>query len=320
MGAAALPVGLTSFARRVGALLSATVLLAGLVAALQLSTVAPATADDCPGGWGGEAGSGGVDVCGSEGGEQGNPGGGGGGGGGAISVPVPWTQRVYVPNCADNSVRATGPGVRDYETINDVLCTAFDAQCPVDGEYSYRVFERAMGADNRATEDNFSSAGITCRGSDEPNESEPPTITTEDIIERALALAPTPTFVIEPADRSYVNIPTNFAAEAQATTVTVDILGFQIPVEFTPGTVTWSFGDGRSGSGIGVEGAAVGQSGAVEHAYARSGAFDVSVSVAYTVRITTPAGPIDMPAPIDRTSAPQTLEVGEIQSVVTEVD
>lgn len=319
MGAAALPAGLTSFARRVGALLSATVLLAGLVAALQLSTAAPAAADDCPGGWGGEAGSGGVDVCGSEGGEQGNPGNGGGGGGGAISVPVPWTQRVYVPYCSINSVTATGRGVDDYETIADVACTGFSSGCP-EGDFRYWAFERRMGADNLAIDEQFSRGGVACRGSDDPDESQPPTITTEDIMERALALAPTPTFVIEPAERSYVNIPTNFAAEAQATTVTVDILGLQIPVEFTPGTVSWSFGDGRSGSGVGIEGASVGQSGAVEHAYARSGAFDVSVSVAYDVRITTPAGTIDLPAPIDRTSAPQNLEVGEIQSVVTEVD
>lgn len=271
--------------------------------------------------WDGENTDGGTDVGGTDGGSNGNPGtGGNNGGGGAIRVPVPWTQKVFVPYCSDNSVRATGRGVGDYETVGDVLCTGFGS-CPADDEYRYRVFERSMGPDNLATEDNFRSAGVVCRGRDEPNESEPPTITTEDIIERARALAPTPTFVIEPADRSYVNIPTNFAAEAEAARVTVELLGYSIPVEFTPGDVTWSFGDGSSGSGVGVRNASVGQSGAVEHAYARSGEFSVSVTVGYTARIFVPNGPpIDMPTPIDRTSAPQALEVGEIQSVVTEVD
>lgn len=328
MGADALRHGLNRV-RRIPAAMAAGILVAGFIVALQAATAPVAVADECPGGggWGGGAGDGGVDVCGSQPGQPGGPGSGGGngGGGGAIRVPVPWTQKVYVPNCDQNSVRATGPGVGDYETVTDTLCTAFSAICRAQGQgegvYSYIVYERAMGPDNLATEDSFRRTGTACRGRDEPNESEPPTITTEDIIERALALAPTPTFVIEPANRSYVNIPTNFAAQAAEARVTVNILGQAIPVEFAPGEVTWSFGDGRSGSGLGVEGASVGQAGAVEHAYARSGRYTISVTVGYNARIFVPNGdPIEIPTPINRTSAPQALQVGEIQSVVTEVD
>lgn len=269
--------------------------------------------------WGGGVDDGGVDVGGEDGGSETTPG--GGNGGTQISVPGPWTQRVYVPACDRNSVTATGPGVGDYETVNDVLCTAFDAACPADEDRRYYVFERRMGPDNRARDDNFSANGSVCRSINDPDETQPPTITVDQIIDQARALAPTPTFVIEPGDRTYVNVPTNFAADVAPVTVNVEVLGFTIPVEFTPGDVTWSFGDGGSGSGVGIRNASVGQSGAVEHAYVRSGQHAVSVTVAYDARIFVPNGdPITFDTPITRSSAPQSLEVGEIQSVVTQVD
>ncbi len=269
--------------------------------------------------WSGEQDNGGVDVGGEDGG--GNAGG-GDGGVGSIKVPVPgpWTQRVYTPACDRNSVQANGPGVRDYETVNDVMCEAFQT-CPAEGAYRYFVFERAMGADNRATEDNFSHAGTVCRTTPDSSEGEPPVITVADIMEQARALAPTPTFVIEPAATSYVNIPTNFAAQSAPVTVTVTVLGLSIPVEFVPGDVRWSFGDGGSATGAGIENASVGQSGSVEHVYARSGAYDVTVTVPYDARILIPGGdPITFPTPIERTAAPQALQVGEIQSVVTDIN
>lgn len=270
--------------------------------------------------WGGGVDDGGVDVGGEDGGSGSTPGG-GGNGGTQISVPGPWTQRVYVPFCDQNSVTATGPGVSDYETVNDVLCPAFAESCPAEDDRAYRLFSRPMGADNRAIRENFESGGRVCRSINSPDESEPPTITVDQIIDSARALAPTPTFVIEPEDRTYVNVPTNFAADVAPVTVNVEVLGFSIPVEFRPGDVTWTFGDGGSGSGVGIRNAAVGQSGAVEHAYVRSGQHQVSVTVAYEAQIFVPNGdPITFDTPITRTSAPQGLEVGEIQSVVTEVD
>lgn len=268
--------------------------------------------------WGTGVDDGGADVGGTQPGTGGTPGT-GGPGGGTITVPGPWTQRIYVPACDINSVTATGDGIDDYETVGDVLCTRF-GNCPAEDESRFYVYERNIGANGRATEDGFRNEGTVCRGPDEPNESEPPTITVDEIIDRARALAPTPTFVIEPGNGTYVNIPTNFAAQVEPVTVNVTVLGFTIPVEFTPGDVRWSFGDGVSGSGVGVRNADVGAAGAVEHSYARSGDYNVGLSVAYNVRINLPTGPIEVPTPINRTAAPRGLAVGEIQSVVTEVD
>lgn len=288
-----------------------------LTAALLLGASAGAHADPD---WDTGVDDGGAEVGGSQPGTGGDPGSGGGGGGGSITVPGPWTQRIYVPACDINSVTATGPGIDDYETVNDVLCMRFGESCPAEDENRFIVFERRIGANGRALEDGFRNEGTVCRGPNEPDESQPPTISVAEIVDRARALAPTPTFVIEPAGATYVNIPTNFAAQAEAVTVNVTVLGFTIPVEFTPGDVTWRFGDGGTGSGLGVRNADVGQAGAVEHSYARSGEYDVSLSVAYAVRINLPGGPLEIPTPITRTAAPQALEVGEIQSVVTEVD
>lgn len=266
--------------------------------------------------WTGDQDTGGVDVGGEDQGEGPSE---GSVGGIKVPVPGPWTQRVYVPACDINSVRATGRGVGDYETVGDVLCTKWSS-CPADDDNRYFVYERAMGADNRATEENFSSGGSVCRSSPDPSESQPPTISVADIMERARALAPTPTFVIEPANNSYVNIPTNFAAQMAPVTVNVTVLGLTVPVEFVPGDARWSFGDGGSATGAGIENAAVGQSGSVEHVYARSGNYDVAVTVPYNARILIPGGdPIVFPTPIERAAAPQALEVGEIQSVVTNI-
>lgn len=243
---------------------------------------------------------------------------------GSIRVPVPgpWTQRVHVPYCPANLVRATGPGVSDWVMDPDDMCTGVSS-CPDDGDFRYWVFERRMGANNRAVDEEagFDRGGVVCRGIDDPTESEPPAISIAQIIDAARAMAPTPTFVIQPAAKSYVNVPTNFAADVEPVTVNVTLLGLTIPVEFTPGDVTWNFGDGQSGTGVGVRNASVGQSGAVEHVYARSGDYNVSLSVGYDVRVIIPTGdPITLPTPITRTAAPQALPVGEIQSVVTQVD
>lgn len=298
--------------RLTGALVLAVALLSGTAA-----TTGSAAADDCDG-WGANGNGDSTEVCGSEQNEETTP---GNPGGISIRIPGPWTQRVYTPFCSSNVVTATGPGMTEYDSGPDAMCEGASS-CPADDEFRWWGFERPMSAENRAPEDDFGfdRTGPVCRGADDPSETEPPTITVEDIMEKARAMAPTPTFVIEPAAKSYVNIPTNFASNAEAVTVNVVVLGFTIPVEFTPGDVTWSFGDGTTGSGVGVRHASVGQAGAVEHAYARSGSFDVSVTVGYTARVFVPTGPIDIPTPINRTAAPQTLAVGEIQSVVTEVD
>lgn len=313
VGTAALSDGLSP----IGRLVASLVLGATLVVAPTASGWAPpAAADPDSGpGWGGSEGDGGVDVEGRDRDEQTGP---GSPGGTKIYVPGPWTQRVYTPHCPPNMVYATGDGVRDYQFDPDVMCDGAFANCP-DGEMRMWVFERPMNANNRAT-DSFSRAGSTCRGADDPSDSEPPSVTVDEIIDRARALAPTPTFVIEPAARSYVNVPTNFAAEVEPVTVEVEVLGFTIPVDFTPGEVRWSFGDGADGSGVGIRHAAVGQEGAVEHAYGRSGRYEVTLAVDYDAQIHVPNGdPIVLPTPITRQSEAQSLLVDEIQSVVTEV-
>lgn len=236
-----------------------------------------------------------------------------------VPVPGPWTQRIYTPACDGNTVQDTGPNPGDYEMVQDTLCPQFTS-CPAEDDRKYFLYERAMGADNRATDDSFSYEGVVCRSINAPTESEPPTVSIADIIDRARALAPTPTFVIEPAATSYVNIPTNFAAQAAPVTVNVTVLGLTVPVEFAPRDPSWTFGDGGVATGLGIENASVGQSGAVEHVYARAGAYDVSVTVPYDATIMIPGGtPITFPTPISRTAAPQTLPVGEIQSVVTNI-
>ncbi|QNL93485.1 PKD domain-containing protein [Aeromicrobium senzhongii] len=307
--------------RLVGALAVTTTMTVGAMTAIEIAQV-PVAAADCPDEDydGSHDGEGTVDLCATQPGQTPGPNP-GPPGNTTIPIPGPWTQRVHTPWCPANIVRATGPGVRDYVMDPDVMCGGAN-ECPEEGDFRYWVFERRMTADNVAEDEEagFSRAGVVCRGLDEPRESEPPTITVDDIIDRARALAPTPSFVIEPAAMSYVNVPTNFAAEATEVTVDVTLFGLTIPVVFTPGEVTWSFGDGGSGSGVGVRNAAVGQAGAVEHAYRRAGSYDVTLTVAYDLVINLPNGPLSFPAAMNRSAPAQSLAVGEIQSVVTEVD
>jgi len=309
---------LTATWRRVSLAAALILVLAGLMAPAQAAPGSPPP--EGPGWEPGQTEHGGT-VGGTTGGSNGS-GGSGGGDPSGVSVPIPgpWTQRIHVPYCPANLVSATGRGAREYTMIDD-MCTPASSTCGDEpGVFRYWIFSRRMNAQNQAIEDGFDRSGPVCRGPDETDESQPPTITIGEIREMAEALAPTPSFVIEPGTGTYVNIPTNFAAQAEAVTVTVNVLGFSIPVDFTPSDVSWSFGDGTSGSGEGVRGASVGQAGAVEHSYARSGAYDVTVTVAYDMQINLPTGPVTFPTPISRSAPARALDVGEIQSVVTEVD
>lgn len=153
----------------------------------------------------------------------------------------------------------------------------------------------------------------------EDDEAEP-TITPQMIRDSATLAAPRPDVSVEPATRTYVNVPTNFSAALGDTTRTVRILGRSVMLTFTPVSTTWAFGDGAGGSGDGIAGAAVGQTGAVEHAYRRGGSVSVTATRAFTVSAQVPgAGTITLDDPIEVTSDPYPLAVAEIQSIVTGV-
>lgn len=166
----------------------------------------------------------------------------------------------------------------------------------------------------------WESTGQTtgCIEPEEAPEEELPQITPEMIRDRARALAPVPVVSIEPATRTFVNIPTNFSAPGGGATRTVEILGRSVTITFTETSTTWNFGDGSTGTGDGVAGASVGQAGAVEHLYRRGGSVSVTASRSFAVSAQVPgAGTITLDEPIVATSAPYALAVGEIQSLVT---
>lgn len=251
------------------------------------------------------------------------PGGGGGNSGGGNSTPIftapgPWTQTVYVPYCPTNTVFPVGDGT-EYQ-MTDALCTNWQFNCP-EGEGRYWVFTRQREADGSVLPENrgFSNSGNVCRGANDPApEDGPAQITIGDIIDRARAVAPEPVIGSEPGNHTYVNVPTNFYTDATDQQRSVDVLGFTIGLTFTPTDTTWDFGDGGSGSGVGVQGASVGDPGAVEHIYRRSGSHVITMSTSWQVSATLPNGEsIQMPGVLTTSSAPLGLSVGEIQSIVT---
>lgn len=256
-------------------------------------------------------------------GEQ--PGGGDGGFGGGPSTPIytapgPWTQTVYVPYCPTNTVFPVGEGT-DYE-MTDALCTNWQWNCP-EGEGRYWIYTRQREADGSVLPENrgFSQSGSVCRGPNDPAPDDGPVqITIGDIADRARAVAPEPLIGSEPGSRTYVNLPTNFYTDATDQQRAVDVLGFSITLTFTPEDVSWDFGDGGSATGAGVQGASVGDAGAVEHLYRRAGSHTVTMSTGWSVVATLPSGQnLTMPGLLTTSSAPLNLSVGEIQSIVTAI-
>jgi hypothetical protein len=286
---------------------------AALVAVLLVLAAGPALADEGGGGfdWAGEKKNQGANV------EVTQPGSNGQGydtaptsSGGGSYTPQPWTQERLVPFCMQSTINNN----------NDALCAGMFQSCPEDGESRWRVYQRRMSAENEPLSD-WEQVGTRCEGPDTEEGVQEPEVTQQDVVDSAFAAAPVPDFVIEPADKSYVNVPTNFAAtDDEPVTVTVQPLGIPVPVTFTPTSYRWDFGDGDTGSGAGVRNASVGAPGAVEHLYAASGSYDVTLTRVYTIAFTLPSGEsVTIPGEVSATSEPQTLEVGEIQSTVTGV-
>jgi len=232
------------------------------------------------------------------------------GGAGPSGPQGPWTEEHLVPACMHSSLGQN----------EDVMCAGATTSCPEEGDTRWRVYERLVDQDGPRSD--WAYAGTRCEGPETSGGVQEPEVTRQDVVDSAYAAAPVPDFVIEPADESYVNVPTNFAATGDdaPVTVTVHPLGIAIPVTFTPTSYQWDFGDGATGSGHGVRHADVGAAGAVEHAYAASGSYDVTLTRVYTISFTLPGGgSVSIPGEVSRSSEPQTLDVGEIQSTVTGV-
>lgn len=230
---------------------------------------------------------------------------------GSNQPPQPWTQEVYVVACPVN-----GPS-----NPTDALCTGAVNTCPGDEHrIRYRVYTRLMSPSGEPMS-SWTFDRMVCRGADEvePGVQEP-VVTEEDVVDVARTAAPPPVIGSDPGTRTYVNVPTNFFADTGEQTVTLTVLGQAIAVAFTPTAVSWDFGDGQTGTGLGLAGAAVGHPDAVEHAYRRGGSVDVTATVTYSVTFTLPGGsPTTIPGQVTATSQPLPLRVSEIQSTVDHV-
>lgn len=247
-------------------------------------------------------------------------GGSGSGSPGVVTVPQPYLEYRYVPFCLNSGV--PDKNAEGGQTGLDNLCTGATAGCDDPRDTRYRVYTLRHGADGSVrAEDNFEFAGVQCRGPDDPPEGGPVQITVADIRDEAQKAAPVPVVNVEPENRSYVNLPTNvFADDEGAVEVTVQLLGQPIALSFEPTAWVWDFGDGGSGSGQGIEGARVGQAGAVEHEYRRSGDASITLTRTYAVTFTVPGGqPTPLPGTINAASEPYPLEIREIQATVTEL-
>jgi hypothetical protein len=233
------------------------------------------------------------------------------GGDPVYTVPVPYTEYRYVIACSINS-----PSNPD-----DVMCTGATAGCD-DGEMRYRVYTRERNADGSLADGaGWDARGSLCRGPDDPPEGGPEQITTVDISERAEEAAPESVVHVQPGDKSYVNVPTNFFAGTGTTDASVTVLGTQVDLQFDPAGYEWNFGDGGSAGGAGVKNAAVGAADAVEHGYQRRGEYGITLTRSFTVTYQIAGGPTGrLPSPVSSTSEEYPLQIGEVQTVVTRVD
>jgi hypothetical protein len=197
----------------------------------------------------------------------------------------------------------------------DVMCMGAASICDARGQKDaifMRHYRRLVGSPGATWE----LVGTECRGPNEPTQQQPQ-VTQEMVLDQAYAAAPHPTASVQPGTRSYVNLPNNYYAEAPDDTVTVNVLGHPIALTFTVSDITWDFGDGTSGSGEGVKDADVGAPGAVEHAYAAQGSYDITATSTVGVRFTLPNGQaVNLPGAFEFTSDTVTLPVGEIQTRV----
>lgn len=229
-----------------------------------------------------------------------------------VTIPTPYKEYRYIPSCSANSVEGGA----------DVLCGSAVYSCPRDGDIRYRVYTRLHDANGDVSEGaDWEYVGTLCRGPNDPPEGGPVIITTADIAAEARKAAPATVVHVEPAGKSYVNVPTNFYADAAGGEASVQILGQTIGLRFQPSGYTWKYGDGASGAGAGVRGASVRGPGAVEYAYRRSGDVSITLTRTFNVTYTLPGGGTGtLPSPgVSNTSAPYALTIGEIQTTVTDV-
>lgn len=226
------------------------------------------------------------------------------------TVPMPYKEYKYVISCSTNTV----------DSPDDVMCTGATAGC-AEGELRYRVYTRQRNADGSLADGaRWESAGSQCRGSDDPPEGGPVQITTVDISERARQAAPASTVHVQPGEKSYVNVPTNFYANQSTTDASVTVLGTRVDLQFAPSGYAWTFGDDGKGTGAGIKDAAVGEDGAVEHTYRRQGGYEVRLTRSFTVTYQVAGGPSgELPSPVSSTSPDYPLGIGEVQSVVTKI-
>lgn len=294
--------------RRLAHLAPATVLALGLTLASAGSVHADHGGDHVQG----SNNDGGTDITAEQDGssQEGGNTGGTGGTGPVSTTPTRWTQERLVPFCMQSSLGQN----------EDVLCNGMVSSCQEEGALRWRVYTRLMSPTGQPLTD-WTYQGTRCEGGDAEPGVQTPDLTTADVMEQARAVAPVPGFTVEPEGTTYVNVPTNFAADDDTpVTVSVFPLGIEVPVTFTPSEYSWDFGDGGTGSGAGVRDAAVGAPGAVEHLYERSGDYAVVLTRTYTVSFTLPGGgQVTVPGQVSQDSEPYPLQVGEVQSVVSAV-
>ena len=110
------------------------------------------------------------------------------------------------------------------------------------------------------------------------------------VTEAARVVAPVNPPHVEPGNRSYVNIPNNYWADAPTVNTSITLLGQRIPLRWTPTRTSWSFGDGATATGNGIEGADLGAPGALEHSYSRQGTYDITTTTNYDLTFVLPGG------------------------------
>ena len=231
------------------------------------------------------------------------------------TVPGPYYQYYYTPACSVNGPPGQGA---------DALCMAATSTCTQEQDgpatvLRFFVYRMLMNPDGSEAGD-WESMGSQCRGPDDEPEGGPEVITEADIRAAVEGVVPVPSVTVEPAGGTYVNVPTNFVSEGSDQTTTVQVLGVPVQVQFTATDTRWSFGDGTSGTGNGIRNASVGQAGAVEHDYRRAGTYTVTVTRTYSVTLSLPDGQSSSLDGFTRTSPGLSLPVGEVQSLVTEID
>ena len=159
-----------------------------------------------------------------------------------------------------------------------------------------------------------------CAPADPEEPAQAPVITAAMVSAAARVLAPVNPPHVEPGTVSYVNIPNNYWAAPPAVDNSITLLGVTIPLQWRPTSTTWSFGDGSTATGNGVQGADLAAPGTVEHAYRRQGSYDISTTTNYNLTFVLPGGGAQTIAVTSPPSAPVTLPIREIQTLTSYVN